>query len=94
MILCVYALNNGKFAVKLLTGCGRIIQEGIVDLILFDYYPQKMREGTSLFIHVKEAEVFIMREEEIDLNVSEWHRDEVRKMFENKKELLVLRVRV
>jgi hypothetical protein len=94
MILYIYALNNGKFAVKLMASSGRVIQEGIVDLVLFHYYPQKMKEGTSLFIHVREAEVFIMKREDVEYNVSEYHRKEVEEMFESKKELLVLRVRL
>jgi len=93
MILRVYSLNNGKFAVALMTTSGKVIQEGIVDLLLFHYYPQKMKEGASLFIHVREAEVFMMSKEEVQYNVSEWHREEVEKLFENRKELLVLRVR-
>jgi hypothetical protein len=94
MILCIYALNNGKFAVKLMASSGRVIQEGIVDLILFHYYPEKIKQGASLFIHVREVETFIMTEEEIQYNVAEWHHEEVRKMFEGRKELLVLRARL
>jgi len=94
MILCMYSLSNGKYAVKLMTSSGRVIQEGIVDLVLFHYHPERLKEGASLFIHIREAEVFTMTEKEIEVNVSEWHHEEVRKMFENRKELLVLRVRL
>ena len=93
MILCLYGLNDGRTGIKLLTGGGKVIYEGIVDLVLFHYYPEELKQGATVFIHVKEAEVFIMTREEIPYNVDEWHREEVEKLFENRKELLVLRVR-
>jgi hypothetical protein len=93
MILCVYKLNDEKFAVKLLTGCGKMIQSGVVDVVLFNHYPLRMKQGATLFIHAKDIEIFTMEKEEVKSNVSEWHREELERLFENKKELLVLRIR-
>ena len=93
MILCLYGMNDGKIGVKLLTSCGRVLQEGIVDLILFSYYPERVKEGVSVFVHVREVEIFVMTKEEVEYHVAEYYKDEVTKLFDNRKGLLVLKVK-